>query len=298
MIQASITGGSRTARPPGLVQRIFGRPASIPTSAMIGQPDPALGPAGISADFGSFADGAVSLRAASIRGLSHQVDGSLRQDTYAVMSHDGHLIVAVADGVGSAPYSHLGSMAAARAAVQMAAEGALPTVVVAAAIAAIHSQARAVEQPPSALATTLVVVNITIGAPDADWSVWAVEWGDSRASIYTPGEVVDGHPAWRRICPDPAADVANTVRALPLFPTPTTYAKTLWKPGEVLLTASDGVDSHLLASNHVGHGLAHAWSTAPEAYQFIADVGFERAGARDDRTAVALFRNPATGLAS
>jgi hypothetical protein len=246
-------------------------------------------PSGVIADFGSLADGLVALRAASVRGLSHQHDGSPRQDSYAIISTPSSIVVAVADGVGSAPYSHLGSRVAADTAAAVAATGAGAEAVVVAAIAAISEQARRLDRDPAALATTLLVLEADIGVAAEPWPVRVTEWGDTRASVYLPGSVVDGHPDWRRVCPG-RDDVAANVRALPLHRVPTTWGSTVWFPGEVLMAATDGIDSVLDPTNVIGHGLALAWLEQPTMWQFIADVAFESAGARDDRTAVCLFR--------
>ena len=54
-------------------------------------------------------------RAVSFRGPSHELYDEPRQDSFAVAASPDHLVVAVSDGIGSCPYSHLGSAAAAQA---------------------------------------------------------------------------------------------------------------------------------------------------------------------------------------
>jgi hypothetical protein len=275
------------------VGRIFGNRASVATKPRLAETTVDT-PAGISADAGTLGSSGVTLLAASIRGLSHQSAGSVRQDSYAVAYGENSIVVAVADGVGSAELSHVGSAIAANTAVAIASEGTIGSPMIAAVIAQLRAEARRMGRSAEDLSTTLLIAQIQVGAPDQPWKVLAAEWGDSRLSVFSPGQAVDGHPNWSHICPDSAADLANTVQALPTFAEPTTFGAGLWLPGEVLLAATDGIDSHLMPENYVGHGLAEAWSEVPSVYQFIADVGFERAGARDDRTAVCLFRAPAT----
>jgi serine/threonine protein phosphatase PrpC len=249
-----------------------------------------LGQHGVVADSGILAGGLVSLRAASVQGLSHRSGATTRQDSYSFAADEHRIVVAVADGLGSAPMSHLGAEAVARAAAAVALTGGIRDVA-AAAFAALDALQDRHHRPAQDFATTLAVVVVDIGTAEGPWKVSAAEWGDSRASVHIPGSVVDGHPDWRRIAAATAGELyGNTVRPLPVFKEPTARGTADWSAGEMLLVASDGIDGQLAASNPVGHGLASAWESTPSLWQFIADVAFDRAGARDDRTAVCLFR--------
>ena len=295
--QTQEAGGSRAARPFGPMQRLFGRPHSISTEVVLPERSAAATPASIQADYGTIVGTDVELRAASVRGLSHRADpGHVRQDSYAWATSDDRLFVAVADGVGSASHSQIGAWTATRAAVELLSSGLGDPRTLGRVVAArIGATARDLGLNPAALATTLTVAMVRIGDADAPWRVAVAEWGDSRASVFTPGEVVEGHPAWRRVTAETAAVLANDVPALPLHVEPTARGTAMLVPGDVLLVATDGIDAHLRAENPVGHGLGHSWTRPPSIAQFLCDVDFERVGARDDRTAVAMFRPARTG---
>jgi hypothetical protein len=246
----------------------------------------------IVADSGTFVDGHVAFCAASVQGLSHQTDATTRQDSYSFATDAGRIAVAVTDGLGSARFSHIGSEVAARTAVSVALDGSGAAEVSAAVSAALHLVADHHGQLVEQYATTLCVLVVDVGGPAEPWLVRTAEWGDTRVSVYRPGIVKDGHPEWERLTvPANEEMYANSVRPLPQFRKPSAGGSYEWMPGEMLMLATDGIDAHLVASNPVGHGLATAWESVPTIWQFIADVGFDRAGARDDRTAFCLFRS-------
>lgn len=291
------SGGSQILRAAGtgvqnaikVYDRVFGRPSSVPTVPVLPE-RLSLGQHGVVADAGTLANGLVALRAASVQGLSHRSGATTRQDSYAFATDSHRIAVAVADGLGSAPMSHLGAEAVARTAASVALNGRIRDVS-AAAVAVLGGLADRHHRPVEDFSTTLAVVVVDVGLAREAWHVSAAEWGDSRASLYIPGHAVDGHPDWSHVAQGSNADVyANSVRPLPAFREPSSTGSVSWKPGEVLMVASDGIDGQLLAWNPVGHGLAAAWESVPSLWQFIADVAFDRAGARDDRTAVCLFR--------
>ncbi|TKJ99431.1 hypothetical protein PlfCFBP13513_08620 [Plantibacter flavus] len=285
-------GGSRPPRPAGPIARLFGRAHSIGTATVLPGASAPSHPASIQADFGTLLGGAAEIRAASVRGLSHRSEGaSLRQDTYAWASDKRNVYFAVADGVGSAEYSHIGARIAVTAAIALLSAGLRNHRHIGAAIAAqMAAEARLLGVDQSALATTLVAVVVRASDGSLPWRVAVAEWGDSRAQVFTPRVAVDGHPAWRHITEGEERFYTNEVAALPSYPNAGAVGLATLSPGEVLLLSSDGIDAHLLPDNHVGHGLAASWSAPPSIAQFIADVDFERVGARDDRTALALFR--------
>ncbi|MDQ0633699.1 serine/threonine protein phosphatase PrpC [Arthrobacter pascens] len=273
-----------------ILPRIFGKPSAVPT-VPLSLARSSLGQHAIVADTGTLAGGQVAMCAASIQGLSHQSGAATRQDSYAFSTEPGRIAVAVADGLGSAPLSHVGSETAARTAVTVAAAGGNASEVAAAVSAALQLAADRQAQPVELFATTLGVLLIDIGEDDGPWQVQLAEWGDTRASVYRPGRVKDGHPDWERLTSEDVNELyANSVRPLPQYRKPRAGGSYLWMPGEMLMLATDGIDSHLVSTNPVGHGLATAWESMPTIWQFIADVGFDRAGARDDRTAFCLFR--------
>lgn len=296
-VDDSYDGGTATTREDAdgrasVQRRLFGERASVPTIPVL-PPFSGGYPPSIQADFGDVGSGATVL-AASVRGLSHQGTASCpRQDSYAFAITPTRLVIAVADGVGSAAHSDIGSAIVARTAVSVINDATRDTRIATAVRAAMQQEAAVRRCLVDDLATTLLVAIVQIGATDAPWRAKVLEWGDSRASVLTTYAVAeDGHPEWRRVTrsgPDKAGDY-NTTAAFPTAIRPTGIASFNLRPGQVLLAATDGIDAQLLRTNPVGHGLATAWCETPSIYQFIADVGFDRAGARDDRTAVCLFR--------
>lgn len=277
-----------------ILSRLLGKPSAVPT-VPLSPARSSLGQHAIVADTGTMADGLVAMCAASIQGLSHQSGATTRQDNYSFAAERGRIAVAVADGLGSAPLSHLGSETAARTAVTVAVSGGNSSEVAAAVSAALQLGADRQAQPVESFSTTLGALVINVGKADEPWQVQAAEWGDTRAWVFRPGSIKDGHPDWERLTAADAEELyANSVRPLPQYRKPSAVGNYLWMPGEMLMLATDGIDGHLIATNPVGHGLATAWESVPTIWQFIADVGFERAGARDDRTAFCLFRASST----
>lgn len=106
-----------------------------------------------------------SVLGASVAGAGHLAAGLPGQDAHAwAMSDDGRLVLAVADGAGSAPCSERGAAAAVLAAV-----GA-PDDPVGAARAAVMAAAAASGTPPSHLASTLLVC-VVGGDEIVGWAV-------------------------------------------------------------------------------------------------------------------------------
>ena len=274
-----------------ILPRIFGKTSAVPTVPLLPARS-SLGQHAIVADTGILADGQVAMCAASIQGLSHQSGATTRQDSYSFAAESNRIAVAVADGLGSAPLSHLGSETAARTAVTVAVAGGSSSQVATAVSAALQLLADQQAQSVELFSTTLGVLVIHVGEADKPWHVGFAEWGDTRVSVYRPGSVKDGHPDWERLTAKDADDemYANSVHPLPRYRNPRAGGSYQWASGEMLMLATDGIDGHLVATNPVGHGLATAWELVPTIWQFIADVGFDRAGARDDRTAFCLFR--------
>jgi hypothetical protein len=112
--------------------------------------------------------------AASVRGTSHERSGLPCQDThrYALLP-GGALVVAVADGAGSAAFAEIGAEAAARAAVETLAQADLPAPGAEAgwkallrdalhvARVTVEAEAARLEAPPRELATTLIALAAT-----------------------------------------------------------------------------------------------------------------------------------------
>jgi hypothetical protein len=242
------------------------------------------------------------IRAASIRGYSHRYDGSPRQDDVSVAYHErsGAVLFAVADGVSSAPLSHIGASSACRAAISaMTADLDSPDGqvdwqrLIEQAAWQLCEQARIslglpeVDQRAAAeqMATTLVA-GLVVPTRDGP-EVQVVQVGDSSAWILRP----DG----RYQCMLPTkyregeSTYSSATTALPHVPQVRRQYGVL-SPGEILLVGTDGFGDPLGdGDGAVGRHFAQALRPAPPVLSFANDLDFSRETYDDDRTLFALW---------
>lgn len=262
---------------------VIGRPPALPPAAA--RPVPGAGwPAGIVSDFGAV--GGLVFRGGSVRGEYGRAAGSPRQDSFAIgTTAGGALVIAVADGVGGAAHSELGSATAVLSATALLVDssslpssGELSAVFsdVAAAIVG-EAAARSDIGDPAALATTLVVVVID----GRDFVAGRV--GDSNAWTVTDG-------AWSSLFATEAPVVADTrTAALPMSVSPQLCVGRMPVEGP-LVVATDGVGEPLgTGDTPVGRYLAAAWRTPPDPLHFLQTMSFRSRTFDDDRTAVAVW---------
>lgn len=243
------------------------------------------------------------VRAASIRGRSHRVDGSPRQDDFALMLRgDDQLIVAVADGVSGAKQSHLGATHAARYSTQWLNTNLADPVentdwkgliegvawsLVELGSAVLSLPAVKAEEAESVIATTLVCgvieSNGELGA-----TVHLVNVGDSGAWIYDSGKfsrVVGGKSE------SDGGLTSSSVVGLPRVPTSVDVTNVELRIGQVLLLGTDGFGDPL----GDGEGaLGALFGTVlkmqlPTMLQFAHVLDFSRATFDDDRTLIAIW---------
>ncbi|MCK8672241.1 protein phosphatase 2C domain-containing protein [Rhodococcus sp. HM1] len=248
-----------------------------------------------------------ALRAASVRGLMHRSDGSPRQDAYAVRySPDkDRLVVAVCDGVGSAPESHVASDMAANFLVDRAVDAG--TLInddwwtevfhdASDALAAAARNAGASDPSPAGvrqvMATTAILAavdNVSVAGP---WTVQYAGVGDS--SLWLTDVSTDEDTSWIPILGGKHTGdgiATNRTSALPV------YEKTCVQPeqfilleGQLLLVCTDGVgDAFGSGMGEVAQTLRRSWMNPPTALNFAAQVSFGRRRLLDDRTGVALW---------
>jgi hypothetical protein len=266
--------------------------------------------------------GALDVRAASVRGLAGRYDGKARQDEYclgAAGSGLEWLVVGVADGVGSGPYSHDAAVLAARYGCrnlveQLEQTGSLPETVDWSSLiehvsAAIYAAGRRRIQSASA--------NDDDGSDDDDqeeehqrisdamastacYAIIATEPGDDdsfAAHVFSFGDSsvwVREATGWRCIIGGKNQDAALTsgeVVALPSsvarLPLPVSLSV---HAGVPLLIVTDGVGDALGAGDDpVARFLAEVWREPPDPLTFAAQVGFARRSFTDDRTCVAVW---------
>lgn len=252
--------------------------------------------------------GALTVRAASVRGAGHRYDGTTRQDDFCltwVGSATGQWFVAVvADGVSAGAQSHLASRAAVRFGSQLVADalaqGGPSTIdwdeIIGRLAGFVLVQARkqsgdeSLEAPAAAgiMATTVAFVIVPVDAagdgtrvctvvPIGDTSVWVLHGGSwqSVTAIKNEGEAI----------------ASSAVFALPYLPTePVVPLSAVLLPGDAIFAATDGVGDPLGdGDGEVGAALARLWALPPNRYEFAAQVDFGRRSHTDDRTVVGIW---------
>jgi hypothetical protein len=240
---------------------------------------------GVALDAGSAFGGLIELRAASLVGDSHILEGTRRQDAYAVriIEDMSRLEIAVCDGVGSRVRSHEGAAIVATSVVQQAANGSTDPVGDATAILA--RLAKLHDTPVIEFSTTLIWVRVDIGIPGDTWNLHLTQYGDGAVKILRKNNT------WHDVTQvSSTAEFDHNSFALPLAHRPIQQKCFNWSPEEVLFLASDGISDHLDEDTKVGHFLANSWQSPPDRWTFLSHVSFRTRGAGDDRTIVAIWR--------
>ncbi|GAA1577286.1 hypothetical protein GCM10009827_118920 [Dactylosporangium maewongense] len=259
---------------------------------------------------GPTGEAALELRAASLRGLSHRYNGTVRQDDYAFRCTDDrrHLVVVVSDGVSNGKLSHKAAAVVSRLGAELVAlaltrklpaEIDWPEIVTRLSDEIVRLGRKLVEPAPDGgelsvgevahhLAATALfgVIELRPADPEVDAYFYAV--GDSSAWALRDGR--HWQPMFEtKNSGDGAA--TSVTRALPLSRPPTGRAiMTAVRKGDVVVLMSDGVGDPLEdGSRTVGRFLAEAWREPPAPLQFAAQVDFARKTHDDDRTAVAVW---------
>lgn len=246
----------------------------------------------------------LSIRAASLRGDEHRYFTTTRQDSMDISRiWDGQaeaLIICVADGVGSEPLSHHGSAEACRllqdevkrrvrALFDAEPVHGLPELCqdLAEVLAQRMTEiADYLKIAPKALSTTLVAALIE-GRPADDahrnYVLFAV--GDSTAFLLREGAFqpcfADQH--------DGVITSTNT-NALPTSPGRVAAVRGVLRPGEMLMTCTDGM-SNPMRNAKVAAQLAARWGTGrvPSLPEFSWQVSFRAKSYGDDRTAICVW---------
>ena len=255
---------------------------------------------GIAADEATV--GAFTIRAASVIGPGHRCSqpAEPRQDSYRIgRSRDSrYAIVAVADGLSSAPWSDAGATTASSRAVTLLREqieavgfdrldikelyGRIAESV------AAHAAGRGVDT--SHVATVLITA--VFAEPDANGvaEAWVTWLGDSSAWTLDPRG-----PQWlfsSGEAKDRTATVVSNEVAGRLPDTPHLargHYLTL-APGAALALVTDGIgDAWADRAGNVNEYFANAWRSPVPATRFTADVGFDAPQCLDDRTAVVVW---------
>lgn len=245
----------------------------------------------------------VSLRAASCRGHLHRYEGELRQDSFAMVVRNGVALLAVADGVGSAPHSHIGSRVAVDAAVRLGLGEYLQSHLIGAGPSEVTttkdlseiadqivSAAAHMGWEPKDLSSTLAVAALGLApmeSREGEISYRAVlcQLGDSGF-----GRIRNGQAAVLN-CPSPEGDseiLETATEALPGNRLAQVWVESL-SPGDALLVMSDGVINPVRANPDFREGLADIWCTdAPTPSTLLAVLDATVKTFDDDRTLVGV----------
>ncbi|MFD9500256.1 protein phosphatase 2C domain-containing protein [Streptomyces sp. NPDC060035] len=257
--------------------------------------------------------GPLTVRAASVRGDSHRYRGEPRQDALCVTrigtpAAGEMLLLAVADGVGSAARSHVGSnevcrraavyldraagslLAALRAADLTAftelADEAVGRIAVLLADLAMHEG-----RQPDAYATTLRVLLVPLDPAVRTRGFLAV--GDGGTAVLRSGtwylDVTQEEDA------DASGMIDTRTAALPLTRTAVTRILGPAMPGDVLVLCTDGLSTPLSGEQEMRDFLGAAWGngTVPGPADFLWQTQFRVKSYDDDRSAVVLWEGSA-----
>ncbi len=252
--------------------------------------------------------GPLTVRAASVRGDSHRYQGEPRQDSLAVVrlgapGPDGLLLLAVADGVGSAARSHVGSQEACwlaameldavsaelaetvRAGDQPGFAALVDTAVGRVATLLAH-RARERGDDPAAYATTLRALLVPLDPRVRVRGFLAV--GDGGTALLRAGE-------WNLSLTDPEHDgdgmIDTRTAALPHGYRARALLLAPALPGDVLVLCTDGLSTPLAGDAGMRDFLGSGWGrgAAPAPADFLWQLQYRVKSYDDDRTAVVLW---------
>lgn len=232
--------------------------------------------------------GAYQVAAASMIGASHLQSGQPRQDAYNFMlGESGRLYVAVADGLGSKPYSQLGA--------HLFAESVL--------VEAARAEAEDPAEPDPARLLTLAsermerIVAKTYGIdPKTAGCVGAVavfsergcvvaRVGDVSAFTIRAGGFTEGFPA--------ETGPLNLVSASMPYEKESDIEVAELAPVAAVVLGTDGLANDLRNSGTLQEWLAEQWQVPHLPFGIGDTLRYRRQGSHDDRTAVLVWRDDA-----
>ncbi|MBL0781412.1 protein phosphatase 2C domain-containing protein, partial [Streptomyces albidoflavus] len=254
--------------------------------------------------------GPLTVRAASVRGDSHRYQAEPRQDSVCVArigSGESELLVlGVADGVGSAPLSHVGSqkacalaagaldrvagpLAAAVAEGDLAGFTALARQAVSEVATLLRHEAERYGRQPSEFATTLRLLVVPLDPAVRVRGLLTL--GDGGTAMLREGR---WNTALGGTEEGDGAVIDTRTPALPTTREPVaTLISTL--PGDVLVVCTDGLSTPLAGDQETARFLARAWSQerVPGPADFLWQLQYRVKSYDDDRSAAVLWEGPA-----
>jgi hypothetical protein len=231
--------------------------------------------------------GGLEVRAASTRGTSHRCDGTVRQDVMGVVRfQDSHLIVAVADGLGSASDSHRGAHLAVSHSLDYLSwaleRQRLVDADLVAAIDAADRAIRAAGPRPEDRASTLTVAVVTVEPSHRGHDFLAARIGDSPGLVLREGEF---HPLFDAR----TGEMYETSTAcLPNRGGAVQMVDGRLQCGQALALVTDGVGIPLTVPE-IGGYLAESWAQPPGPVEFLHTLQFRARSFDDDRSAVVVW---------
>lgn len=262
----------------------IGNPGRAALEVPDGPPPAMVGPSDIELSAASLPG--ILIRAASVRGVQHRAQHTVRQDAFALGQFADTVAVAVVcDGVGSLDRS---DYAAALVSRRLACHGIVGTpwqdafAEVNTELAKVVAEFEATGS--GAMATTAVAVSASWSN---GWWLGEAAWvGDSP--LWHLGD--DG--VWRPVTLGVAAD-GQGYHSGSVRPMPTADGSCSWCSfrcrGGALFAMTDGVANPLAWAAEVQGALASWWARPPDPLTFAAQVGFARKAHIDDRTVVGIW---------
>jgi len=237
-----------------------------------------------------------SLRAVSVRGHIHRYLGEVRQDNFAFARRGNYLVLAVADGVGSAQASHLGSAVVSRLVVEDEAllnaiasaktPGEVELRDISTTLRAIAAEHGLDESDVSTTLTLAIVFDKPVDSTSAETFVMLAQIGDSPAFKISAGEWIELR------CPAAATSgsdlIDNSVEPLPGRHTASVWVEA-FREGETLALVSDGVEDPVKSNSAYARALADLWrQTAPAPADLLKVLDATVKSFDDDRTIIGV----------
>lgn len=272
----------------------IGTPGRAALELPPGPPSARIGPADVELSTASLPG--LVIQAASLRGLQHRANGTVRQDAFTlgrrdVVGEDSQAIAVVCDGVGSLHRSDEAALLVSRRLAELAATGVPWPDAFACANDELRKVAEQAAEPASdgtnapIMATTAVAV--TVRRSVGSWTGEAAWVGDSTLWH------LDEAGQWRLISGSAVEGEDDVYYSGRVQALPSRDGACDWcgfrVHGGALFVVSDGVGNPLRWSQEVAETLADWWARPPDPFVFAAQVGFARRGHMDDRTVVGIW---------